>query len=107
MIKSIDVGFIVSRVMQHYGLDSFEAVLGLPIARFWMLNKNIDRQYAEHDLRLLSIAVSAQGEGAKEVMKDLRSRMGEIVVVDEVKKVMSEKLDRVGLHALKSMNLAR
>lgn len=89
--------------MKFYGLGD-EQVLRMPIRRFWLLHRSIDRLQAEQDLRLLAISVGAQSaEGYKSTSERLRAEQGKVVVYDEVQRAFSKPRDVAGLMALKSM----
>ncbi len=90
-------------MMRFYGLSD-EQVLQMPVRRFWLLHKNVDRIAAEEDIRVAAIAASVQsGESFNELMNGLRKQMGEVVIIDRISQAMTEKLDRVGLAMLKGM----
>jgi hypothetical protein len=79
-------------------------VLAMPVSAFWMMNKNIDRLYAETDIRMLYVVAHAQsGDGVVQFSEKMHNQMGEVFVIDEVKKAFSEELDREGLAALKDL----
>lgn len=83
---------------------TYRAVLELPIAVFWFLHDQIDRLRAEDDIRHLTVAASAQsGESIKQTMERLTKQLGDIVIIDKTKAVMSERLDREGLASLKAL----
>ena len=76
----------------------------MPVTRFWLLSRTIDRIAAEEMIRSVQVAASVQSaEGFKDLMTQLNAQMGVVVEIDQKKKIMSEKLDRAGLAALKAM----
>lgn len=80
----------------------------MPIRRFWLLHKNVDRLAAEESIRTATIGASVQsGEGMQTLMAGLKTQMGKVAVIDEAARANSEQLDRTGLHALKAINKAR
>lgn len=89
----------------HYGLSVVET-RKLPLKTFWMLSKNVDRIWAEQDLRLATLMGSVQSkEYAEKLIKDLRRQLGTIVEFEEAPKVLEiePEYDRAGLLALKGM----
>jgi hypothetical protein len=92
--------------MRFYGLSD-ERLLKMPLRRFWLLNKNIDRLRAEEDLRMLSVALhAASGESAGDLSEKLMKQMGTVVEFDEAKRALTQanaERDRDGLMALKHM----
>lgn len=90
--------------MSFYGLSD-EHVLKMPISRFWLMSKAIDRISAERDIRAARIAISVQSEeGVGKLFDDLHNEMGEVARFEKrVNKVIAEQLDREGLHALKGL----
>lgn len=111
MIKSIDFGFIISRVLNFYQLGSYQAVLALPIRTFWMLSRNIDRILAERDLRQIEVIVKSQAtEGIQSLMTDLKKQMGTVVEIEidaeeRIRRAENER-DTEGLLALKRLEFA-
>jgi hypothetical protein len=98
--------------MHFYGLSDTE-VLAMPIRRFWLLHKCVDRLAAEADMRALYNAASAQGgEAFKEHSERLRERVGDVVIMDgdvelDADEVTWERLnvkrDQAGFDMLKMM----
>lgn len=103
-MKSIDFGFIFSRVMWFYGLTDL-AVLAMPAPRFWLLAKNIDRLQAEEDQRqLVTMASAASDKGYKALYDRLQKQLGNIAEIDQVEQALEhDKLDRAGLKTLAGM----
>lgn len=93
-----------------YGIDD-QAILKMPLRRFWLLSRNIDRLAAEKDYRAARIACATQSEEAVgELFGALEREMGRIAVMDEVaqqrgvaKQAYRDELDRDGLHSLKDL----
>lgn len=91
--------------MSFYGLSD-EHVLKMPISRFWLMSRSVDRISAERDMRAARVAASVQsGEGVEKLFDDLHKEMGEVARFERrVNKVVAaEQLDREGLHALKGL----
>lgn len=60
---------------------SHEAVLQMPIKRFWFYNKQADRVRAEEDLRMINLLASVTSKDAYEsALNGLYRQMGEIIV---------------------------
>ena len=85
-------------------------VLDMPLRRFWLLHRNIDRIAAEEGQRALHIAAMSQsGEGYSDLMEKLQERVGEVVVFDEdtteqeLKFIPNAERDQEGFNALKMM----
>ena len=92
--------------MRCYSMD-YQTVLKLPLRTFWLLNKNVDRHFAEDDIRMLMVAAHAHsGESVQAHHDKLRQTIGTVVEFDEAKAAVTEQLDREGLTALKSMTKA-
>ena len=94
----LDFGYVFCRVMHFYGLSD-RHVLDMPIRRFWLLVKNINRISAERDMRTLTVTtVAAQGndEARKSYRSQLILEMGTVVKGED-------KLDREGWAELKRM----
>lgn len=109
MIKALDMGFLVARLMRTYGMRLLE-VLDLPVRTFWMLHRAIDRMQAELDYRMVAVIGNgmAGGEGLENLVKGLRSQMGTIVEYEEGKAPIyeteiKEDFDREGLESLKGL----
>jgi hypothetical protein len=85
-----------------------EEVRELPLKTFWMLHKNIDRIYAERDMRSTELMIKTQSsEGVKSLLEDLRKSYGAVIEIDVAATAMREKLDRKGLTSLKSKGTFR
>lgn len=106
MIRAVDYGFFISRVMHFYSVP-FREVLKLPVVTFHMLNKNVDRLMAERDFKTAILAVKTQsGDGITSLMTDLKETIGTTVEYDRPPPSVTHKgevLDRAGLHELKSL----
>lgn len=89
--------------MHFYGLDDRQ-VLTMPVRRFWLLNRSVDRIKAEESIQLLKVMAAAQsGETFAQVNDDFRQQMGTVVEFDKAKVAMTAALDKAGLAVLKSM----
>ena len=92
--------------MRFYGLDD-RHLLKMPLRRFWLLNKNIDRLRAEEDHRQITLLLSAaSGEHASKLMGRLEKQVGTVVEFDQGKAALTQanaERDRDGLMALKGM----
>lgn len=62
---------------------------------FWMLSRNIDRLYAEKDIRSLQVARAAQADGESMLafIEGLQLRIGRPVVTDKVYDPRKDKAD--------------
>lgn len=74
----------------------------MPIRRFWLLSRNLDRYLAELDIRRLTVCTAANASSG-DAIKETNQRL-----ILEVGKVIEEKmpepvLDRAGLARLKAM----
>ena len=104
---AIDFGFLFARVMHFYGLSDLD-LLAMPVRRFWLLNKSVDRIVAEQAIQSAVIAVQTQsGDSFSDLMKGLRKQMGQVVVLDRARKGVAEKLDREGLDKLRLLGKIR
>lgn len=67
----------------------------MPLERFWMLSRNIDRIRAEEDLRGLQIArvAGATAEGYEAFAKSLQQRLGQPVVTKQSALPLSAEAD--------------
>lgn len=67
----------------------------MPLERFWLLSRNIDRIKAEDDIRRLQIArvgqATAESYGAFE--KSLQQRLGQPIVTKEVRSPINVEAD--------------
>jgi len=90
--------------MRFYGMSD-QHVLSMPVKRFWLLHKNVDRLRAEEDTRILHVAIhAASGESASALADRLNKQMGVVFDVDEGKAAVTHaERDRAGLMQLKSM----
>lgn len=85
----------------------------MPVTRFWMMQRNIDRIAAEESIKSLTVSASSQsGEGYKKGMEDLRKQLGDIVVyrhaqVSAGPQENEEGPDRAGIAMLKAMSMQR
>jgi DNA recombination-dependent growth factor C len=88
----------------HFYAMSDREILSMPLKRFWMLSKNVDRIAAEFDYRNAIVAISAgSSEGVESLMTNLKKQMGSIVEIDEAKMALSETYDRDGLLSLRGL----
>ena len=66
--------------MKFYGLAD-DHVLAMPLKRFWLLHRSVDRLTAEDDLRAMQIGAAVQsGDGYKQAVAALQKQMGKIIV---------------------------
>lgn len=84
----------------------------MPVTRFWMMQRNIDRITAEESIKSLTVSASSQsGEGFKKGMEDLREQLGDIVVYRHAETVtgsrQDDEFDRAGLAMLRAMSTQR
>lgn len=100
--------------MAFYAMTD-EQILKMPVTRFWLLNRSIDRISAERDLRLARVmgSITSQ-EGAEALFERLDQEMGKIAVFNESiraklqerdrsKQALRIDFDRDGLHGLRDM----
>ena len=81
-MSSVDFGFYYCQVIHYYSLSE-NAVMGMPIRRFWLFVANIDRINAQKDLRALNVGACVQSpEGVKEYRNTLTVELGEIQGVE-------------------------
>lgn len=78
----------------------------MPIRTFWSFSRNIDRIYAEQDLRMATMLIRRNSpEDMSAYIEELSRRMGRAVEFDEQalarEKAMNVKRDTAGLMALK------
>lgn len=92
----------------HFGFDE---LLDMPIKRFWFINSQIERLWAEKELRDVMVhAAVTSSEAFKTASERLERTMGTIVVfkpepvalVIDTRTGTDKSFDRAGLHALKS-----
>ena len=80
----------------------YREVMGIPIRAFWLLNENINRLFAETDIRQLSVLASARSsEGAKEMNTNLTIELGEVLKAGPDTK---DERDQAGFDELKAMS---
>lgn len=92
--------------MRFYGLSDRQ-VLEMPVTRFWLLHRSVDRIAAEESIRSAMIGASVQsGDGLSALLTDLRKQMGTVVDMDQVAVAMEAKLDKQGFAALKNLGNA-
>jgi hypothetical protein len=73
----------------------------MPIKRFWLMHKNIDRIEAQRDLRALTIAnVGQSEEDSRDHRKHLLDTVGTLVIG-------APERDQEGFEELKSMMFVR
>ncbi|MEQ4694020.1 MULTISPECIES: hypothetical protein [Providencia] len=62
-----------------------ESVLAMPLERFWLLSRNIDRIKTEDDIRRLQVArvAGSTAESYEAFEKSLQQRLGEPVVTKQ------------------------
>lgn len=90
-------------MIHFYGLSDRQ-VLEMPVTRFWLLNRSIDRIQAEKSIGAAMIAIQTQSsEGFSDLMSGLQKQLGKIVDMDPIEVAKTEELDRGGLHSLKGM----
>lgn len=53
--------------------------MNLPVRAFWLMSGNINRLFAEHDMRLLSVTAAVNSsEGMQEKVNELTSEIGRV-----------------------------
>ena len=97
--------------MKEFGI-AFDAVMAMPIKRFWFLSNMVERLWAEKDLRQIHLMASVGSEEAfKGTHENLRKEMGTVYVWEEpaVGEIvinpetgLDVEFDRAGLHALRA-----
>lgn len=77
----------------------------MPIRRFWLLHKSIDRIAAERDQRQLQtlVAIHVGGESVSKYHDSLMKQVGDVAVIDKVRAALNEKIDRKGIGELLAM----
>lgn len=89
--------------MHFYGMND-NAVMGLPIRRFWLLSSSIERIMAQKDLRALSVTSCAMsGDAIKEHRSRLVVEIGDVYKVDEKEAIMNEERDDAAFAELRSL----
>ena len=89
--------------MAFYGLSDRD-VLTMPVTRFWLLNRSIDRVTAERSISTAVISAQVQSsEGFQELITGLQKQLGQIVDMDEAIIKQTEQLDRDGLNLLRNL----
>ena len=64
---------------------SYREVMELPIRAFWLMSANINRLFAERDMRLLSVTAAVNStEGMQEKIDILSNEIGKVTRFDEV-----------------------
>lgn len=64
---------------------SYWDVMRLPIRTFWLMSANINRLFAERDMRLLSVTAAANSsEGMKGKVDELTHELGQVTRFEEV-----------------------
>ena len=59
--------------------------MNLPIRTFWLMSSNINRLFAERDMRLLSVTAAVNSsEGMKEKVDELTAEIGRVTLFEEV-----------------------
>jgi hypothetical protein len=102
--------------MREYGM-AFDAVLDLPLKRFWFLVNQVDRLRAEQDLRHIQLLGSAEdGEMRQVAMDNLKTELGKVYVWTETEPTeiridhttgLDPEFDREGLNALRALSELR
>lgn len=89
--------------MHFYGMTD-NAVMGLPIRRFWLLSGCVDRIMAQKDLRALAVSSNAMsGENLGEHRERLVLEIGNVYKLDKVAVVMEEERDEAGFAELRNL----
>lgn len=89
--------------MHFYGLNDRE-VLKMPISRFWLLSRSVDRISAEEAIQATMVAINSQSsEGFTDMMSGLQKQLGVIVDMDHAAVKQTEQLDRDGLNILRNL----
>jgi hypothetical protein len=83
--------------MEFYNLSD-EAILNMPLRRFWLLSGMIQRIEAQRDLRFLTVlrAANAKPDDRRDFERSLVEQVGTIAVI-------YDKLDRAGLERLRQL----
>lgn len=64
---------------------SYREVMSLPMRTFWLFNKNINRLFAEQDMRRISVLSSVNAsEGLSEKIDELTQELGHVTTFEEV-----------------------
>lgn len=59
--------------------------MNLPIRTFWLMSSNMNRLFAERDMRLLSVTAAVNSsEGMKEKVDELTAEIGRVTLFEEV-----------------------
>lgn len=91
----------------HFYATNIDAVLGMPIRRFWFMNGCIERVAAQNDIRSLTIAAMAQstGEAGRNYHDRLVLNVGEIYTYSDEynsdKGLPNAERDQAGFEELK------
>lgn len=90
--------------MRFYGMSDRQ-LMEMPVTRFWLLNRSVDRIAAEESIRLAQVAGAVQsGDSYTTLMTALRSQMGKVMEIENLdQEQLVEGPDRAGLAALKLM----
>lgn len=73
---------------------SYREVMSLPVRTFWLMSGNINRLFAERDMRLLSVTAAVNSsEGMSEKVDELTAEIGRVTRFESVLDVSAlEKL---------------
>lgn len=64
---------------------SYREVMSLPIRAFWLMSANLNRLFAERDMRQLTIAAAVDSsEGMQEKVEQLTTEIGRVTRFEEV-----------------------
>ena len=64
---------------------SYWEVMRLPIRAFWTMSGNLNRLFAERDMRLLSVNAAVNGsEGIKDKVEELSQELGRVTRYETV-----------------------
>lgn len=101
-MKSLDFGFVFSRVLHFYGMNYWE-VMRLPIRTFWHLDRNINRLQAQSDLRAMGVSMATQTtkiENLNRFRDDLVLELDDPYKFDPIE---SAERDEEGFNQLRAM----
>lgn len=99
-----------ARLIKEFGF-TWEAVMVMPIKRFWFMSNMVERLWAERDLRQVQLMASVgNGESFTAVIENLKKEKGIVFVWEQTapevlkldpKTGLDPAFDRGSLHALR------